>query len=185
MKTTRLFFLFIIVSILFFGFTRCDSHDYSKDINQVDSLLTIAKQFHQKVLEIDSADIMEKVKIINADFEFVKDSLPGDLYLKSGSFLTQLKEVKKMTSGFPGDYKSLKNETQYSIKQLIDLKLDIENGKFDAVIISKYIEDESEALVILDQHFKKIKLALNILEDQYFVNRTSFYNLYHEYQASK
>jgi len=185
MKALKIFFLATIVSAIAFGYTRCNTNNYPQEINKVDSLLVIAEQLHQNMLKIDSADVMEKAKIVNADFKFVQDSLPSELFLKASSFLNQLKRVKKMTGSFPNEFKMLKKETQYSIDQLTDLKMDLENGSLDHNNVSKYIQDESKALAILDQHINKLIMVLDKFNNQYFENRTGFYNLYRENQASR
>ena len=184
MKTHKIFFLFVVVAFLSFGYTRCNTRDFSNEINQVDSLLAIAEQLHQNILKIDSADVMEKAKLVDADFKFVQDSLPGELFIEASLFLTQLKSVKKMTGSFPNKFKSLKNETDYSIDQLTDLKSDLKNRSLNAGNVSKYIQDESKALAVLGQHINKLMMALDKLNNQYFENRLGFYNLYREYQAS-
>jgi hypothetical protein len=183
MKTNKIFAFLILIAIVF-GNTHCNTTDYSKEITEVESLLATAEKLNQNLLKIDSAAIMEQSKIVNADFHFVQDSLPAELFLKVDYFLGQLKTVKKMTGSFPKEYRILKKETQYSIDQLIDLKADLENGSLNAADTKRYIKEESRAIVVLDQQYKKLEMGLNILNDQYFVYRTSFYTLYHEYRAS-
>jgi hypothetical protein len=183
MKTNKIFTFLILIAIVF-GNTHCNTSDYSKEITEVESLLASAEKLNQYILKIDSATIMEQSKIVNADFLFVQDSLPAELFLKADFFLTRLKTVKKMMGGFSEEYRILKKETQYSIDQLIDLKADLENGSLTEADTKKYIQEESRAIVVLDQQYKKLEMGLDILNDQYFVYRTSFYTLYREYRAS-
>jgi len=184
MKTPKIFFLLAIVTTIGFGYTRCNPHDYSKEIGQVDSLLAVAVEMHQFMINIDSADVVEKIEIVNADFKFVKDSLRGDFILQSSAYLAQLKIVKKMSDGFLSEYETIKKESGYSIDQLTNLKKDLQNGSLDSEDATKYLNDESKALAILDKHFQKLKLGLNNLNNQYFDFRTDFYNLYREYNLS-
>ena len=184
MKTTKIFFLFAIVTSVGFGYTRCNPNNYSNEIVQVDSLLAVAVEMHQYMINIDSADVVEKIEIVNADFKFVQDSLRGDLIMQSSNYLSQLKIVKKMGDGFLGEYKTLKKESSYSIDQLDDLKKDLQNGSLDPEEAKKYLNDESKALAILNKHYQKLKLALNNLNTQYFDFRDAFYNLYREYYSS-
>ena len=183
MKTPKIFFLFAIVTIIGFGYTRCNTHDYSKEIEHVDSLLVVSEEMHQYMINIDSAAVVEKIKIVNKDFKFVQDSLDSDLILQSSAYLAQLKIVKKMSDTFLSEYKTLKEESSYSIDQLNDLKKDLQNGSLDSEEAKKYLNDESKALVILEKHFQKLKMGLNNLNNQYFDFRTDFYNLYREYHS--
>jgi hypothetical protein len=178
-------FTFLFIAAIAFGNWRCSSNfDYSKELSQIDSLYASAETLKQNMLSIDSVDVMEKAQIVNADFIFVQDSLPAELLMKSDFFLNQLKTVKKMTGGFSIEFHTLKTEAQYSIDQLNDLKSDLGNGSLSPEDAKKYIMDETKALAILNQHYQKLKQALNILNEQYFVNQSSFYNLYHEYYNS-
>jgi len=164
MKTYKIIVLFIITTSLSLGYTSCNSHDYSNEINRVDSLLVVAEQLHQQVLKIDSASVMEKAEIVNADFKFVQDSLPEELFLKSSTFLNQIKTIKKMINSFPGEYRILTKETQYSVDQLNNLKIDLKNGSIKPDNVQKYIKDEAKALEVLNKHFLKINKALIILK---------------------
>ena len=184
MKTSKLFFLFTIVTAIGFGYTRCNTHDFSKEIKGVDSMLVIAVEMHQFMINIDSADVVEKIEIVNTDFKFVQDSLNSDLVIQSTNFLNQLKIVKKMSDSFLSEYAILKNESGYSIDQLNDLKTDLQNGSLDPDEAKKYFDDESKALIILNKHFQKLELGLNNLNNQYFDFREAFYNLYREYHSS-
>ena len=185
MKTSKIFFLLVIVASIGFGYTRCNTHDYSKEIEQADSLLVVAVEMHQYMINIDSADVVDKIEVVNADFKFVQDSLDSDLILQSSTFLGHLKIVKKMSDGFLSEYSVLKKESKYSIDQLNNLKKDLQNGSLDPEEAKKYLNDESKALAILDKHFQKLKLGLNNLNNQYFDFRDAFYNLYREYHLSQ
>jgi hypothetical protein len=184
MKTSKIFFLIAIVTSISLGYTRCNPNDYSKEIDQVDSLIIVAVEMHQFMINIDSVDVVEKAEIVNADFKFVQDSLQGDLIIKSANYLDHLKIVKKMLNGFLGDYETLKKESSYSIDQLNDLKKDLQNGSLDPEEANKYINDEAKALALLNKHFQKLKLGLNNLNNQYFDLRDAFYNLYREYHST-
>ncbi len=184
MKISKIFLFAIIISTIGFGYTRCNSNDYTEEIEQVDSLLVIAVEMHQFMINIDSSDVVDKIKIVNADFKFVQDSLRGDLIEQSATYLEQLKIVKKMSKGFLNDYATLKKESIYSIDQLNDLKKDLQNRSLDAPDAEKYIADETKAITILDKHYKKLKLGLDKLNNQYFDFRAGFYNLYREYHSS-
>lgn len=184
MKISKIFLFTIIISTIGFGYTRCNPNDYSKEIDQVDSLLVVAVEMHQFMINIDSADIVEKIEIVNDDFKFVQDSLQSDLILQSTTYLGQLRTVKKMGDGFLNEYATLKNESTYSIDQLNDLKKDLQNGSLNPEEAKKYLNDESNALAILDKHFQKLKMGLNNLNNQYFDFRDAFYNLYREYHSS-
>ena len=185
MKTHKIITLFILIIGLSFGYTSCTLHDNSIEINRVDSLLVIAEQLNQNILKIDMEDVEGKMRIVNSDFKFVQDSLPSELFLKSTLFLGQLKKMKKMTDVFVLSYASLKKESQYSLDQLNDLKNDLKNGSLIQDNIQKYIQDESDALDELENHYRDIADKLDLLNYQYFENRTIFYNQYREFQASK
>ena len=147
-------------------------------------MLVIAVEMHQYMINIDSVDVIEKIEIVNSDFIFVQDSLKRDLIIQSPNYLNQLKIVKKMSDSFLSEYAILKNESGYSIDQLNDLKTDLQNGSLDPEEAKKYLDDESKALVILNKHFQKLELGLNILNNQYFDFREAFYKLYREYHSS-
>ena len=184
MKTSKIFFLFAIVTLIGFGYTRCNPNDYSKEIDQVDSMLAVAVEMHQYMINVDSSDIAEKIQIIDTDFKFVQDSLPHELIKQSATFLEHLKKAKKMGDKFIREYETLKNESGYSIDQLINLKKDLQNRSLDPEEVEKYINDESKALTIMGKHFQKLKQGLNNLNNQYFDLRDAFYILYHDYQSS-
>lgn len=184
MKISKIFFFIAIVTSITVGYTRCNPNDFSKEIDRVDSLLIVAVEMHQFMINIDSADVIEKLEVVNADFKFVQDSIQGNLIIKSANYLEHLKIVKKMGDGFLGEYETLKKESSYSIDQLNDLKKDLQNGSLDPEEAKKYLNDEGKAMAILNKHFQKLKLGLNNLNNQYFDLREGFYNLYREYHST-
>ena len=177
----------IIMLIIFiaFGYSRCNTTSYTSEINTVDSLIVVAKQLNQSIINIDSADVISRMVLVNSDFSFVQDSLPSDLFIEASVFLNNIKVVKKMGNSFSSEYKTLKKESQYSIEQLNDLLVDLKGGTLSKKDCDKYIQDESNALFLLNKHYNKIEFGLDVLYNKYSENRDDFYSLYQENQGVK
>lgn len=145
---TMLKYLKLCCLLCAFGFmVSCNSDYNSEYVKSVDSLLvksdSMVKQF--SYFHIDT---------LNAEFEHIKDcekafqsqsvSFYEDSVVKRSLMI--LGKIHKSYKNFIKNYSNLLSATEYSVKQLSDLKRDVENNMLKNDEFKTYFDQENEAL---------------------------------------
>ena len=178
------FFLLIITAIGLPGLERCNTSDFSRQKNEIDTMLVALVDIKAELLLIDSAEVIKTIILVNKDFNFVRDSFPGELIGQSSEFLGQLKVAKKFSDNFNAAFPRLKNEVDYSLKQLDNLKADLKNKSINEKDATQYLNDEKRAFQTIKAQSDRLFYQLNSVNNKYLISRDRFYIAYSEYKMA-
>lgn len=173
--------LFLGIASIFLVLTaiscqRFSSGPYVNEVKQIDSLLTLTHDMKSYLTQLDTAALTEKFRRVDEDYYQIKDSLWDRITLQSGTYLNVLKSVRKIGSNFQEEYSTLLSEFNYSQKQLENLKTDVKSKALSKDEVKKYIRDEEVALDIINYHFKRFQVRINLLLNEYDKERQTFYD---------
>jgi hypothetical protein len=163
----------LAIGIYFFS-NSCNRNDYTQEIAKVDSLFQQVNSYKLYLDSIDSTSVMEYATMVAHDLKWISDSLAKESMAGASVFLFKVRTGNKLLENFPVEYAALKKEVNFSHKQLLDLKVDLQNGSIEKVQVITYLKDEKLALKAIEIHFNKLKKRLEILKD-YPVVRKDFY----------
>jgi hypothetical protein len=163
------FILVTVVSAILFA---CSS-PYKNKVKEIDNWIEKVKVKEQKLLALDSAKVKEigteyakNIAILRSKLEsYTFDSLDQEM----ANTIQHYKGLKKGTARFPLIYTNLKRESEYTLKQLADLRAVLSSGKMegkklDEELAEKYFNDEKTAVdLLLTQITETISLYESIL----------------------
>ncbi|GAB4283892.1 MAG: hypothetical protein Kow0068_08830 [Marinilabiliales bacterium] len=151
----------IIMFIFIFFSGSCDNNT-SKYLNRTDSLLTEANQLKNIANNIHSDSIeiyYHEIKNIDKQLTSLIKGFPEDSLMKQK--ILKLGEIEKVFKKSPPDIKKLKEEINISVKQLNDLRHDIENKLISKEEIIKYYNEEKSILDELSPRIKHKSESIN------------------------
>lgn len=174
MKNIFLYLILFFGLSSYFSTTSCNQHQFTHELEVLDSLSQKTISHLEELQAIDSAKVMEIAPLVASDLEWAKDSLSKEDIKNSSLYLSTLKSAKKMMEIFPKEYKTLEKELNTCTKQLNDLKEDLNNHAISKEEADRFVADESSALLIIEDHLNKLKGRINSIKD-YTQIRDTFY----------
>jgi hypothetical protein len=169
MMRTKIFILFTALSVIFFACTS----PYKNKVQEVDNWIEKVTVKDQKIRALDSAKVKEigieyakNIALLRSKLEsYTFDSIDQEM----SNTIQHYKGLKKGTARFPMAYSNLKRESEYTLKQLNDLRAVLSAGKIDGKkldeeLAEKYFNDEKNAVnLLLTQITETISLYESIL----------------------
>ena len=149
------FFPFVIGLFILLMLGSCDpSNKYQKEIDQIDSSLVVLNDIETTLNGIDFDSLMFMVDHVRSNEDTIKKYYdPDTVSLYIGIRLNESKGIKKTLSEAKGKEIVFRTEIDALKKQFSDLKTDIENGVLKEDKMQEYIQNELQALNILNQSF--------------------------------
>jgi len=132
--------LFVLVS--------CNETNYQEEIKTVDHLLSRIDSAQTAHANIDTLGITEAGVSFKKKFSFVQSSYEqeGDTLNREAALLiSNYRDLKKPYSNFVDEWMSNAKELEFSKKQLIDLRHDLEHNLLDTNFVSKMVVSEQKA----------------------------------------
>lgn len=177
------------VSLLFSAMIlqSCNNGPYAKHTQTVDSLQTVMTELNTIFENIDydfhkanRDSMMSDMQRVEQHFISRGDTMPRDLGLKLSDYRLAWKGYKRMDS----EYKKLEQEIKYSTEQLESLKLDLENKTIPENMVSRFVEEEHDAIGQLDLSVRSFKTKMENTYQKYTAQKPVIVNLADSLRAS-
>lgn len=126
--------------------TGCAGNRFKSEIKTCDSLLTILDNSSKVFATLDSAkyseireDVKKTIESIENYYKTLNDTMPT----KEAFLLGDYKLVFKGYKRFPQHYAQHNEELKYSIKQITDLKTDMQNNAITKPVAKRFLAEET------------------------------------------
>ena len=144
MKTGLLTGLVLSIFVL----ASCNETQYQEEIKTVDYLLSRIDSAEKAHANIDTSGIADagvsfkkKFTFVSSSFEQQNDTLNRDAAL----LISNYRDLKKPYANFVDEWMANAKELEFSKKQLIDLRHDLEHNLLDTNFVTKMVVSEQKA----------------------------------------
>lgn len=134
----------------------CEQSVHTAKIKRIDTLLNILDTSLAKISSWEAEDIQRAKKEAEADLHFIQRSYPDSMDLSLATRLGDYKINRKLLKTILENGDGLKNEMEYSVRQLKNLRHDLNNNRIDSTQASKYMKDEWKAASLLMQRYNMV-----------------------------
>lgn len=147
----RKFTLVLVGMIIVFSSCK---NEMSKEIGEVDGLITMVNEIEKTVLSVDTAKAFQTKRQISKDLELIENI--GDTLDKEDAFiLDDYYSGKKRLYRFHENYEDFINQIDYAKNQLKNLKQDLNNGKVTKEKYKEYYMLEHGSILELNSKVNK------------------------------
>jgi len=159
-------------------FTAC-KNEMSKEIGEVDGLITMVNEIEKTVLSVDTAKAFQAKRQISNDLQLIENL--GDTLDKESAFiLDDYYSGKKRLYRFYNNYKDFIVQIDYSKKQLDNLKQDLNNGIVTKENFKEYYMLEHASLMDLNSKVNKSVGGIEEAIQKMELKRPDILNLFEE-----
>jgi len=170
MKILKYLLLFTIVIV----FTNCNNK-YSKEIAEIDKLITLTEELKVKSDNVDFNKINEQYSKYKKHLDLIKDYVNSDDSVMNKSVL-EYALIRRPLKNLVKDEQRFKDELEHTLEQLKTLKADIKSGKLDSIKIVEYMDTEKRATLRFVSDY-------SIIIDEAIVHSVMFDSLYPQMDA--
>ena len=165
MDTIRIVLLGFVASLLFSG---CNSEQaFQRELEQIDSLQAVLTDYRELLDSLDTEEVMATVEHVDTQYNYLMSNYPDmndrDFWLKE---VSQFGTIDKALGRLADHREKLREEMDYTDKQLITLENSIKDNKLTDEKVAEYFQMEYDAFGNLSFTFKKYiapsRLALNM-----------------------
>ncbi len=140
-----------IVSFLQLGtlalfISACSQGPLTKYIAEVDSLIEVVKIADGELQAIEPSKYQSWKDSIDFDVRFVHATYSDTMPLEKAVKVDTYYRTKKSIAKYEKTWKDQSNDIKFSLKQLQELRLDVESGVIDTLGFTEYFNSEKEAV---------------------------------------
>jgi len=149
----------LVLSIYFF-LVSCGPHPFHSELNEIDRLNTQLDSLETVFNSIDLERAVASNVKVEQDANALKmyvNNYPEAFDKKIGVLIDELGFAKKAFSRIEKNHGNLKEEINYSKKQLQDLKADLNNNNLSAEKGKEYLQKEKKAIDELRKNISLMK----------------------------
>lgn len=155
---------------LFATFSACNQTPYTAEIETVNKLLAKMDSAEQIHARIDTTGLTEGKRVFNQKFNFVTANYtktPDTLHRQEAMLISDYRNLKKPYDRFSTQYAANAKELEFSKKQLLDLRHDLEHNLLDTNFVTRMVASETEAAERLMAETKRIEdIRTTMIESQ-------------------
>lgn len=169
--------LTVFAAIILATLASCKSEYQTESVNKINALVDEVKVAETDFLTLDLEKIKPYKDTINFKVSFIhrqfEDTMDLDMATKIDVYYRTIKSINKFESA----YLNQKKDISYSIQQLNNFKVDVENNIIDSASFKSYYATEKEAVERLTQSNKNLLNWYAKVEEKYGIYTQSIDSL--------
>lgn len=158
--------VFMSVSLML-ALSSCNNQVEKERLSKIDSLGTHLNHVREVVTAVDSALIVRRLDEMNHTGEWLLDNLTDTLDRQTGLVVGDYLRCQKFYRKSMDRYKLVRNELEYSEKQLQNLRTDVKNSFYSEEEFKGYFETEATSVERLVNATDELEGTYEAVNQQY------------------
>lgn len=149
--------------------SSCNSTNYPNEINTVDSLLMRIDTAQNIYAKIDTTNIRAEGEVFKRKFNYLTafyQQSPDTITRKAAFLVADYRTLRKPYAQFIDRYHTYGEELEFSQKQLVDLRFDLEHNLLDTNFVTRMMHSEKEAVENVVIQIKNLSIGKDMMVDR-------------------
>ena len=149
--------------------SSCNTTNYPAEIKTIDSLLMRIDTAQKIYAKIDTSGIRNEGEAFKRKFNYLTafyQQSPDTISREAAFLVADYRTLRKPYAQFIDRYRTYGEELDFSEKQLVDLRFDLEHNLLDTNFVKRMIFSEKEAVETVVSDIKNLSIGKDMMVDR-------------------